>query len=89
MKHSISTQQKQEIAESNQRLQEKQPFNLSNTLFVDDSINILDSAKKFGIEHLLAVANPDSKQASRIINNYPSVTDFRTLIADITATPIN
>ena len=69
------------------RLQEKQPFELSTTLFVDDSINILDSAKLFGIEHLLAVANPDSKQPSRIIDNYDSVTDFRELIPNIIANP--
>ncbi len=70
-----------------QRLQEKQPFELSTTLFVDDSINILDSAKLFGIEHLLAVANPDSKKPSRIIDNYDSVTDFRELIPNIIANP--
>ncbi|MDG1752903.1 MAG: GMP/IMP nucleotidase [Thalassotalea sp.] len=72
-----------------QRLQEKQPFDLSNTLFVDDSINILDSAKEFGIEHLLAVANPDSQQPARTINDYPSITDFRTLIGSILENPKN
>ncbi|MEW6992200.1 GMP/IMP nucleotidase [Colwelliaceae bacterium 6441] len=72
-----------------QRLQLKQPFELSSSLFVDDSINILDSAKEFGMAHLLAVANPDSKAPSRIIEGYDSVSDFRELIADITAHPLN
>ena len=40
------------------RLQDKQGFTLENTLFVDDSINILESAELYGIEHLLAVENP-------------------------------
>ena len=71
-----------------QRLQEKQYFTPSSTLFVDDSINILDSAKQFGIKHLLAVANPDSKQAVKEINHYPAITDFRTLIDDIKASPV-
>jgi len=70
-----------------QRLQQKQGFELASTLFVDDSINILDSAKQYGFQHLLAVANPDSKQAAKKINSYPAITDFRTLISDIQATP--
>lgn len=70
------------------RLQEKQGFILANTLFVDDSINILESAERYGIAHLLAVENPDSKKASRIINNYPSTSDFRTLIEDIKKHPV-
>ncbi|XQW84797.1 GMP/IMP nucleotidase [Thalassotalea piscium] len=71
-----------------QRLQEKQGFDSARTLFVDDSIVILDSAKKFGIKHLLAVANPDSKQATKIISNYPSISDFNSLLADIKQYPI-
>ena len=66
-----------------ERLQQKQPFDIASTLFVDDSINILDSASTFGIEHLLAVANPDSQKPTISISKYPSVTDFTTLIPDI------
>lgn len=72
-----------------QRLQEKQPFSLSSTLFVDDSLNILDSAKRFGIEHLLAVANPDSQQSTKVIDQYDSITDFKTLIPDILENMMN
>lgn len=66
-----------------QRLQAKHGFDVESTLFVDDSLVILDSAKEYGIKHLLAVANPDSKQASRYIEKYPSVTNFNDLLADI------
>lgn len=66
-----------------QRLQKKQGFSLENTLFVDDSIDILASAQLYGFEHLLAVENPDSKKATRAINNYPSTSDFRTLLNEI------
>ncbi|MGB1262111.1 MAG: GMP/IMP nucleotidase [Cognaticolwellia sp.] len=71
-----------------QRLQEKHGFELESTLFVDDSIVILDSAKAYGIEHLLAVANPDSKQDSKVINDYPSITDYRVLLEEIKRTPL-
>jgi HAD superfamily hydrolase (TIGR01509 family) len=72
-----------------QRLQKKQPFALNETLFVDDSINILDSAKKYGIGHLLAVANPDSQQPLSVINDYHSITDFNTLIEGIKNNPVS
>lgn len=71
-----------------QRLQEKQGFCLSNTLFVDDSLDILASAKEFGFEHLLAVENPDSKKSTRYISQYPSTADFNALIDDIKLNPI-
>ncbi len=71
-----------------QRLQEKQPFNCENTLFVDDSLPILKSAQRFGIKHLLAVANPDSKKADNIINDFNSITDFTTLTTAINNNPL-
>jgi HAD superfamily hydrolase (TIGR01509 family) len=71
-----------------QRLQEKQGFSLENTLFVDDSINILASAQRYGFEHLLAVENPDSQKTPHIVNDYPSTSDFRTLIDEIKKYPI-
>ncbi|WP_172439763.1 GMP/IMP nucleotidase [Pseudoalteromonas piscicida] len=55
-------------------------FDKSRTLFVDDSISVLNAAKEFGIGHLLAVANPDSRQPKREINEYPCVSDYRTLL---------
>jgi putative hydrolase of the HAD superfamily len=71
-----------------QRLQGKEGFALESTLFVDDSINILDSAKEYGIKHLLAVTNPDSKQPAREIAEYPAISDFRTLLDEIKNNPI-
>ena len=58
------------------QLQQKHGFDKKHTLFIDDSLPILDSAKMFGIEYLVAVANPDSKKATREIDNYQSITDF-------------
>ena len=66
-----------------QKLHKKQRFDKARTLFVDDSLPILNSAKQFGIAHLLAVANPDSKQIAKNINEFPAITDFNCLLADI------
>jgi len=45
-----------------QALQAIEPFDKRRTLFVDDSLPVLKSAQAYGIAHLLAVCNPDSKQ---------------------------
>ena len=45
------------------------------------------AARTFGIKHVLAVKNPDSKQPEREIEDYPAISDYRTLIDDITNNP--
>ncbi|WP_339720554.1 GMP/IMP nucleotidase [uncultured Paraglaciecola sp.] len=71
-----------------QKLHTRLGFNPKHTLFVDDSLGILKAAQDFGIKHLLAVSNPDSKQPVRDISDFPSIQDYRYLLADIEASPI-
>lgn len=71
-----------------QKLQAKQGFTLNNTLFVDDSLAVLASAKLYGIKHILAVENPDSKKPANNITDYLGISDYRQLTADILANPI-
>jgi HAD superfamily hydrolase (TIGR01509 family) len=71
-----------------QRLQAKLGFNPQHTLFVDDSLGILKAAQDFGIQHLLAVSNPDSQLPTRDITEFPSVQDYRYLLNDIEANPV-
>lgn len=69
-----------------QKLQADLKFDNDTTLFVDDSLTILDSAKKFGIKHLLSIANPDSKlpALSEVqLKGYPYITDYRDIIDSI------
>jgi HAD superfamily hydrolase (TIGR01509 family) len=70
-----------------QQLQQRLGFTPASTLFVDDSLGILQAAKDFGIKHLLAVSNPDSKQEPREIEDFPAVEDFRYLLDDILSQP--
>ena len=72
-----------------ERLQAKQGFDLKNTLFVDDSLPVLNSARKYGFKHLLAVENPDSKKEHTVFADYKSTADFRQYTAEILATPVN
>lgn len=71
-----------------QNLQRRLGFDPETTLFVDDSLPILQAAKDFGIGHLLAVKNPDSKQASREIAEYPATDDYRSLLNEIIENPV-
>ncbi|NOU52905.1 GMP/IMP nucleotidase [Pseudoalteromonas sp. JBTF-M23] len=63
-----------------QQVQADLGFDKQRTLFVDDSLSVLKAAEEFGIGHLLAVANPDSKQPVNVITDYLSITDYRTLL---------
>ncbi|KDC51621.1 GMP/IMP nucleotidase [Pseudoalteromonas fuliginea] len=62
------------------QVQKDLAFNKQRTLFVDDSVPVLNAAREYGIEHLLAVANPDSQQPHNEIADYLSVTDYRKII---------
>lgn len=66
-----------------QQLHEELQFDPETTLFVDDSKRILESAQRFGIKYLLAVANPDSKKPEMPIDGFDNISDYRKLIADI------
>jgi len=66
-----------------QRLQEKHGFDRSKTLFIDDSIEIIKSAQQYGIKHLLAISNPDSKKSANIITEFPSINSYDKLTAQL------
>ena len=58
------------------KLQEVEPFNPQRTLFIDDSLPVLESARCFGIAHLLCITTPDSKAPARVIDGFDATDDF-------------
>ena len=72
-----------------QQLHKRLQFDPTRTLFVDDSLTILEAAKTFGIQHLLSIINPDSQQPDRVINDFPAISDYRHLTDDILAHPVH
>jgi len=68
-----------------EKLQAKEAFELKNTLFIDDSLPVLESAQQFGIAHLLAIANPDSKKPDNVFTDFPAITNYDVLLNDIKA----
>lgn len=55
------------------RLLAQEPFDPQRTLFVDDSIAVLDAARRFGIGWLRAVRLPDSGRPAQDTGRYTAV----------------
>ena len=52
----------------------------SRSLFIDDTLPILRSARAFGIGHLLAVKQPDSKKGPKDTEEFAALGDYRELL---------
>ena len=48
----------------------QEDFSKDNSLFIDDNLDVLNTAKEFGIEYLLAISQPDSQQAIKDTQNF-------------------
>lgn len=58
-------------------------FDLARSLFIDDTLPILRSARDFGVAHLLAVKEPDSRKGPKDTAEFAAVEDYRDLIAGL------
>jgi len=54
-------------------LQEVESFDPETTLFVDDTLRVLESARKFGIKSLLSVTCPDSRRPAKSAEDFAGV----------------
>ena len=59
-----------------QSLMENAPFDLQRTVLIDDSLPVLESARKYGFEHLLCISQPDSQKPKRDISQFKAVDQF-------------
>lgn len=55
-------------------------FDPARSLFIDDSLPVLRSAKRFGIAQLLAVRYPDSRAGPKDTEEFAAVEDYRALL---------
>jgi putative hydrolase of the HAD superfamily len=58
-------------------------FEPGRSLFIDDTLPILRSARTFGVAHLLAVSQPDSRKGPKNTEEFAAVADYRALIAGL------
>ena len=55
-------------------------FDPARSLFIDDTLPILRSARTFGISHLLAVKEPNSQKGPKDTEEFAAVGDYRELL---------
>jgi putative hydrolase of the HAD superfamily len=55
------------------RFRATEPFDPTRTLFVDDSIPVLESARRFGIANIFAVRRPDTGRPPNEIAGYAAI----------------
>ena len=63
-------------------LQEVEPFDPQRTLFIDDNPAVLESAREFGIRHLLGIRQPDSRRPERELEAFIALDRFAALLPD-------
>jgi putative hydrolase of the HAD superfamily len=66
-----------------QSLEQIGHFDKARTLFVDDSISVLRSAERYGIEHLLMILRPDTKGPLRDAEHFSAIHDFSEIMPAI------
>jgi HAD superfamily hydrolase (TIGR01509 family) len=62
------------------RLQALFAFDPARSLLVDDSLPVLDSARAYGIRHLVAVRRPDTCQPPKDTGDYAAIASFADLL---------
>ena len=55
-------------------------FDPARSLFIDDTLPILRSARDYGVRHLLAVKQPDSKKSPKDTEEFAALGDYRDLL---------
>ncbi len=64
------------------QLQSVVPHDRLRTLFVDDSLAVLRSARRGGFRWLLAVLKPDTRAPAREVEEFPAIRDFSEILPD-------
>ena len=62
------------------RLQQIFPFDPARSLLVDDSLPVLDSAKTYGIRHLVSIRQPDTQKPPKDSGTYAAIGSFAELM---------
>lgn len=61
-------------------LQEIEPFDPQRTLFIDDNPVVLESAREYGIRHLLGIKQPDSTRPERELEEFIALDRFAVIL---------
>lgn len=62
------------------QLQADEGFDVAHTLLIDDSQAVLESAQRWGIQHLLMVFHPDSQKEPQVNSDFPGFLHFNEIV---------
>jgi len=63
-----------------QALEKIETVDKKHSLFIDDNLDVLNEAKRFGIQYLLAIHQPDSKKQAIDTGEYQAIEDYTQII---------
>lgn len=66
-----------------QHLQHREAFDKRRSLFIDDNIEVLRSARDYGMEHLICITKPDSQKAEKPSDEFVDICHFDTIMPDV------
>jgi putative hydrolase of the HAD superfamily len=70
-----------------EEVQRIHPFEPKRTLLVDDNLNALKSAERYGIAHLLAVYQPDTQAPKKDVEHFDAINSFDEILPVQAAQP--
>ncbi len=59
------------------KLRSNYPFDLDETLLIDDNLTVLRAAREFGIKNLLTISKPDSKHDHQDPEEFQAIDSFK------------
>ena len=63
------------------RLAKIEPFDPTRTVLIDDTLEVLDCARDFGIAHLITTTQPNLAQPARTTLHYPAIDNYMDLFS--------
>jgi putative hydrolase of the HAD superfamily len=66
-----------------EHLQMVEPFAPGHTLLIDDNLCVLRSARGYGIAHLCAICQPDTRGPRREVVEFPAIESFKDILPPV------
>ncbi len=63
-----------------ERLDKVEDFDKASSLFIDDNLDVLNTADRYGIKNLLAILKPDSQQAEKNTDKFTAIECYAQLM---------
>jgi putative hydrolase of the HAD superfamily len=63
-----------------ERLQQVEPFENQSTLLIDDNQQVLQSARSYGIRHLVTIIRPNTQAPDQTSLEFPAIRSFKELM---------